>query len=148
MTLWRVQRLVRLFTLDGPVAAGIGFAGATWFERPALGVAVAGLLLSWRLMLALVWPALAWKHYRFAVREHDLLVCSGVLFKRWSSVPLNRIQHVDVRQGPVERMLGLSRLLVFTAAGMSADGSIPGLDDDTTRLLRDELWRRGGDDGV
>ena len=41
-----------------------------------------------------------------------------------------------------------SRLLVFTAAGMSADGSIPGLATDDAERLRDQLSRRGGDDGV
>jgi membrane protein YdbS with pleckstrin-like domain len=55
---------------------------------------------------------------------------------------------VDTRQGPLERVFGLSRLLVFTAAGMSADGSIPGLRTDEAERLRDLLSRRGGDDGV
>ena len=94
------------------------------------------------------WPTLEYDAFRYSVREDDLLVQSGVIFKRWSSIPLTRIQHVDTRQGPLERMLGMSRLLVFTAAGMSADGSIPGLATDTAEAMRDELSRRGGDDGV
>ena len=48
----------------------------------------------------------------------------------------------------MERIFGLSRLLVFTAAGMSADGSIPGLRTAEAERLRDLLSRRGGDDGV
>ncbi len=97
---------------------------------------------------AVFWPTLEYDAFRYSVREDDLLVQSGVIFKRWSSIPLTRIQHVDTRQGPLERMLGMSRLLVFTAAGMSADGSIPGLATDTAEAMRDELSRRGGDDGV
>ena len=48
----------------------------------------------------------------------------------------------------MERLFGISRLLVFTAAGMSADGSIPGLKTSIAEELRDQLSRRGGDDGV
>ena len=72
----------------------------------------------------------------------------GVLFRVWSSVPYTRIQHVDTRQGPIERALGLSRLLVFTASGMGADALISGLTEAEAARLRDLLSRRGGDDGV
>ncbi len=145
--LWRVQRLLRLAGVGLPVAAGLGvlLGSAT---RPLAGVVVAAALLAWQLGVALVWPRLAWEAYRYEVREHDLLVRSGVLFRRWSAIPLSRIQHVDTRQGPVERLFGLSRLLVFTASGMHADGSIPGLAAERAEALRDELSRRGGDDGV
>jgi hypothetical protein len=105
-------------------------------------------LIAMNIVFALFWPALEYNAYRYMVRDQDLLVQSGVLFRRWSSIPHNRIQHVDTRQGPLERVFGLSRLLVFTAAGMSADGSIPGLRTDEAERLRDLLSRRGGDDGV
>ena len=148
ITLWRLQRLIRLVTFSLPVAVAVGIGVWRLTEVASLAAVVAGALVAWSLVMLAAWPPLAWRHYRYAVREHDLLVQSGVLFRRWSSIPLARIQHVDTRQGPVERMLGLSRLLVYTAAGVSADGSIPGLSDADTRRLRDELARRGGDDGV
>ena len=121
VTLWRIQRGLRLVVVGIPTATAAGIG------------------------LGMVLPAAA------AVLIASVLVLSQIvlaLFKRWSSIPLNRIQHVDTRQGPLERMLGLSRLLVFTAAGMSADGSIPGLASDVAESMRDELSRRGGDDGV
>ena len=148
ITLWRLQRLARLAMVGLPTAAALGYGAFALSKSAVLAVAVGGVLVLWSLVMVVVWPPLAWRHYRYAVREHDLLVRSGVIFRRWSAIPLTRIQHVDTRQGPVERMLGLSRLLVFTAAGMSADGSIPGLGEEDTRRLRDELARRGGDDGV
>ena len=111
-------------------------------------VVVVMTLIAINVVFALFWPALEYNAYRYTVRDQDLLVQSGVLFRRWSSIPHNRIQHVDTRQGPFERVFGLSRLLVFTAAGMSADGSIPGLRTEEAERLRDLLSRRGGDDGV
>ncbi len=147
MTLWRLQRLVGLVMFGVPVAIAVG-VGVHMVAPTWLAVLAGGVVVLWRLVMALGWPALQYHHYRYSVREHDLLVQSGVLFRRWSSVPHSRIQHVDTQQGPLERWLGLARLAVFTAAGIHADSSIPGLSWEDAERLRDELSRRGGDDGV
>jgi membrane protein YdbS with pleckstrin-like domain len=147
--LWRMQRIVRLTLVSIPTLIGLGLITATANIFPtALLVVVVMTLIAINVVFALFWPALEYNAYRYTVRDQDLLVQSGVLFRRWSSIPHNRIQHVDTRQGPFERVFGLSRLLVFTAAGMSADGSIPGLRTEEAERLRDLLSRRGGDDGV
>lgn len=125
----------------------IGIAASTAMRTELVVVAVM-TLIAMNIVFTLFWPAFEYNAFRYMVREDDLLVQSGVIFRRWSSIPHNRIQHVDTRQGPIERVFGLSRLLVFTAAGMSADGSIPGLATDDAERLRDQLSRRGGDDGV
>jgi membrane protein YdbS with pleckstrin-like domain len=147
VTLWRLQSLFRLglFWLPASGAVGVFLGRATelW-----VGAALAVVLLGANALLAVVWPALEFSRFAFVVREHDLIVRQGVLFRQWSSIPHRRIQHVDTRQGPLERALGIARLQVFTAAGISADGSIPGLDESRANALRDELSRRGGDPGV
>ena len=145
--LWRLARLVRLTTFFVPVVLTAAFFGRSYLGGPATYV-VAGCLLGFQLVMAVFWPKLEHSAYQFEVRQHDLLVQSGVLFRRWSSIPLTRIQHVDTRQGPLERLMGLAQLQVYTAAGMSADGSVPGLDQVEAERLRDALSRRGTDDGV
>lgn len=145
--LWRLQRIVRLMVVGTPTLVALGFAASTVLRGELVAVLVM-TLIAINVVFALFWPALEYNAFRYMVREHDLLVQSGVMFRRWSSIPHTRIQHVDTRQGPIERMFGLSRLLVFTAAGMSADGSIPGLRTEEAERLRDLLSRRGGDDGV
>jgi membrane protein YdbS with pleckstrin-like domain len=145
--LWRLQRLIRLVIVGIPTLIGLGFAAAT-VVRVELAAVVVMTTIAMNIVFTLFWPALEYNAFRYAVREHDLLVQHGVLFKRWSSVPHSRIQHVDTRQGPLERLFGLSRLLIFTAAGSLADASIPGLRTEDAERLRDELSRRGGDDGV
>lgn len=148
VTLWRLSRLTRLMLFGLPLAAAVGFGIGTVLS-PTVGAILAGALLLWQLTMAILWPALQYRHFRYAVREHDLLVQAGVLFRRWSAIPHSRIQHVDTRQGPLERAVGLARLQLFTAAGVSADGSIPGLDADEAERLRDELSQRSAeDDGV
>ena len=145
--LWRLQGVLRLAMVWGPLAVGGGIA-LGFALSPAAGAVLAIALIAFFLVFALIWPSLEYEHFRYAVREHDLLVQRGVLFRRRSSIPHNRIQHVDTRQGPIERVFGLSSLAVYTASGISADGSIPGLSTEIAEGLRDELARLGGDDGV
>lgn len=147
VTLWRLQGLVRLGLLGLPLSLGAAVGVGMLAGRPA-GL-VAGLLLGLAFGAeALIWPVLTWRALRFALREHDLWMQEGVLFRSWSVVPYSRIQHVDTRQGPIERVLGLARLMVFTASGMGADAGISGLSEEEASRLRDLLSRRGGDDGV
>jgi len=149
VTLWRLGGLIRagvttlVFALPGALVLRLSI-DLSLLVTLGLVAAFTGLLI----VQALLWPALTWRYLGYAVREHDLLVQKGVLFRRRTSIPMGRIQHVDTHQGPLERFFGLSRLLVYTASTMSADAVIPGLEEDRADGLRDELARRGGDDGV
>jgi hypothetical protein len=147
VTLWRLQALVTILTGWAPPLAGLGWLAFFkldygWRSTIAMLAAAVALLL----VRAIVWPSLEYRCFRYALRERDLLVEQGVLWKQVICVPRDRIQHIDTRQGPIERLVGLSRLLVYTAAGLSADGSLPGLDEAEAARLRDELAQRNRDD--
>lgn len=147
--LWRVQGLIRSVIGLGPVAVGllVGLGFAVSFR---LSGALTGMLLVGSVVQALVWPSLSWRAFRYKVRADALLVSQGVLWQQTVAIPRHRIQHADLRQGPVERAWGLTTLVIYTAAGLSADGSIPGLDEDAAEQLRDVLLntRQRSDDGV
>ena len=109
----------------------------------------AGILWLFFVFVMATWmPLLAWRRYGYALREHDLLIVHGVLVRSFIAIPTDRIQHVDVRQGPLEQWLGLARLQVHTASGVGGDGSIPGLQLLVAEELRDRLVDIEGDDGV
>jgi membrane protein YdbS with pleckstrin-like domain len=147
VSLWRLQGLAQVATFWVPVATVAGF-GLGIKVSAAAGALAAVALLAINLGLALAMPPLRYARLRYGVREHDLLVEGGVFFRYSVSVPLDRIQHVDTRQGPLERFVGLAHLAVYTAAGLSADGSIPGLPIETANELRDRLAHARGGDGV
>jgi membrane protein YdbS with pleckstrin-like domain len=151
VTLWRLQGVGRGLLFWLPL-----LVGALVVLGARLGVGAAILIVAAIVTLvvgvAVTLPGYAYARFRYGVRADDLLVERGVLFRRTTSIPLDRIQHVDTRQGPLERAFGLSRVVVYTAAGLSADGSIPGLDEQSAAALRDHLARgaaaRRTDDGV
>lgn len=82
------------------------------------------------------------RSYGYAERDDDLLVRSGILFRRLVIVPYGRMQLVDVTTGPIDRMLGVTTLQLHTAAA-TTDATIPGLEEEVAAALRDRLARRG-----
>ena len=71
--------------------------------------------------------ARAHKFKGFALRRHDLTYRKGWLYKKEVTVPYKRIQHVDVKQGFIERQYDLAKLNLYTAGGNSSDLTVPGL---------------------
>jgi membrane protein YdbS with pleckstrin-like domain len=143
ISMWRVQGVIVSLLFWAPVAAGVGY----WFVMNGallLGVVLAAAIFFGKLTLSLVWPTLIWSHFSYSLRESDLTVKRGVLFRRISTIPYSRIQHVDTHQGPLEQLFGLGQLHLFTASGMSADGTIPGLDFELAEKLRDVLADKAG----
>lgn len=76
------------------------------------------------------------KHKAYALREHDILYKSGLIFRKIIALPFNRIQHSEINQGPIERNFDLANLNVFTAGGHNSDMSIPGLLHDDAQNIK------------
>ncbi len=84
----------------------------------------------------------------YAVREKDISYKTGLFFKTKTMIPFNRIQHSEVKQGPIERLFGISSLNIFTAGGSSSDLSIPGLTMDEANHLKQFIINRTINDGA
>ena len=80
--------------------------------------------------------------------EDALELRHGVVRRIHSAIPYFRVQHIDVAQGPVERAVGLARLVVHTASA-GTDATIPGIAaGDAEGLRRLILARTGHGDAV
>ena len=72
----------------------------------------------------------------YSLRELDLHYSSGLFFRKTVSQPITRIQHIELKRGPIERKVGLATLQVFSAGGEMHTFQIPGLPVDTAQQLR------------
>ncbi|MGV1003325.1 MAG: PH domain-containing protein [Candidatus Nanopelagicales bacterium] len=107
-------------------------------------------LLGWLLLAVwvVVWVWLWWligrrvRSFGYAERTDDLLVTSGIMFRRLTIVPYGRMQLVDIQAGPIDRMLGVASVALHTAAA-TTDAQIPGLPPAEAAGLRDRLAALG-----
>jgi len=118
---WLLERfaLGRLSVDLGPVAV------------PALAALVA--------VLGLVHALVRYRVWRFELQADALYLERGVFTRVETAVPYVRVQHVDTHRGPIERLVGLSSVVVYTAGERGADVTIPGLAPERARRLRDRL---------
>jgi membrane protein YdbS with pleckstrin-like domain len=78
----------------------------------------------------------------YALREHDLAYRSGLVWRKVVVLPFNRIQHVEVSTGPLQRRFGLATLKCFTAGGGTVDLKIEGLLRGEAEKLRKHILNR------
>lgn len=90
-------------------------------------------------MLSCIYQWFGAKAKFYAVREHDISFFSGIVFRYVSTQPTNRIQHVEVSQGPIERFANLAKLHVYSAGSAMQTCVIPGLEKDKANQLRQYL---------
>ncbi|MFB6072806.1 MAG: PH domain-containing protein [Halobacterium sp.] len=150
----RVLWLVRVYAFAAVVAAAVWFAAANVDRVEFPPLFAAGLAFGVVAVLGGAHTALRYRAWRFEVREDTLYIERGVLVSVRTVVPYVRVQHVDARRGPLQRVLGLSSVVVYTAGSRGADVSIPGLaaeraDDvqETLRRLAIESEPESGDAG-
>jgi membrane protein YdbS with pleckstrin-like domain len=65
----------------------------------------------------------------------------GRVFFRETRVPASRVQHLDLKHGPLERRWKLATLIIHTAGSKMSAVSVSGLDQDDAEHLRDRLSR-------
>lgn len=137
----RVILLWLLYWLPVPVIVSGSAFGAIFLPHHYQSLAVWSLLGT-ALFLAVVGTIYVFPHYRiwaFQVLDDAVFLKRGVVFRERTYVPHVRIQHIDTQRGPLERVLGLSRLVVFTAGTRGSDVTIPGLSTERARELQQTL---------
>ena len=72
----------------------------------------------------------------------ELQVRHGVWTRIQTFVPLDRVQHIDISQGPLERSFAVCRLVLHTAGTMHSLVVLPGLARATAERMRDEIRAR------
>jgi len=151
------QVLKLWFVSAGIWAAVVLIIGAVaeffiWFNRsgpsPAtipLGVITAAAVVLLGGVPLLLVP-LSYRKWSYAIRAKDVLIESGVIWRVRRSIPRLRVQHVDIKSGPLDRWMGVVQVDLHTAGSLGAVASIPGLAPAAAEELREALVGAGGED--
>jgi membrane protein YdbS with pleckstrin-like domain len=126
------------------LAAGLGFAGFLSASVLDLGMAVPAVLAGLMAGAALGLLTGAWRYrrIRWLLDEDGFAVARGRWWRRETRVPATRVQHLDLKHGPLERRWRLATLVVHTAGSKFGAVSLPGLDADDAEALRARLSRQ------
>jgi len=102
------------------IAIWIGFSFIAVLSETTSGAWGIGLVILFGVLIfAFIWAKLTYHFYRYELTEEGFRKELGVIFKKYVTIPYDRIQNVDIYRGILARILGLSDLNIQTA-GMSA----------------------------
>jgi hypothetical protein len=139
LTLLRIRfALAALILLAGLVWGDIELARRDWLPGGvAAGTGAVLLLLG-------VWllPRRRYGAWGFVQGEDELTVKHGLMVRKLTVVPFGRVQHTDVTQGPLQRMLGLATLVLNTAGTLGSSVKLPGLLHADAEAMRDHVRRQ------
>lgn len=147
----RLSPLVRLLWLVGSTIGAAVFAAFVGFAAfvarlldaglPATPEAITVGAFALVAALGVVRSVLRYRSWAYVVREESLFLRRGVFTHVQTVVPYVRVQHIDTRRSALERLFGLSSLVVYTAGSRGADVQIPGLTPDRATALQSRLKR-------
>jgi len=137
-----LQSRVRLrWGIVASVLAAVLGVGVAALDRFVLGVspwlAVAAVAVLFPLVVLYV-QAL-YRSWGYEFQDDALELRRGVFTKVDTAVPYVRVQHVDTQRRPLDRLLGLGSVVVYTAGSRGADVRIPGLEPDRAEAVRNRL---------
>lgn len=78
-------------------------------------------------LILLIAFGIGFSRRKYVLRDKDVTYKSGVLFKKTTTVPFSRIQHVELDEAPISRIFNLASISVFTAGDSSDDLVIKGI---------------------
>lgn len=129
---WGLLALLVALVTGGLLSAAALF----WLQQsPLIGGIGGGIVL----LVAVGYVLALYRRWRYELDDDALELERGVLTHVDTAVPYVRIQHVDTRRDPLDRTLGLASVVMYTAGSRGADVTVPGLQPERARELRNRL---------
>lgn len=83
---------------------------------------------------------LRWYYFTFMISDKEIIIKSGILAKKQRTIPIERVQNLNVKQDLIQRILGIARLQIETAGDTSAEGVLEFVKlkdaDEINRIIR------------
>ena len=127
--------IASLFPLVAALVADMGPLRVTAVQPGLVPTVVAALMMIGLLVL----PARRYRAWGYHEGEDELHIRRGLLVRVRTIVPFGRVQHIDVAQGPVERLFGVATLILHTAGTRGSAVALPGLGPDEAEAMRDRI---------
>lgn len=138
-------RLMRIHALIAAFVLAIPAIVAEAVLPPLAGLPhgiVAAPVVLLLVYLVLISPGRQYRAWGYEMDADELRIRYGVWIRTHVTVPLGRVQHIDLSQGPIQRSLGLSSLIVHTAGTQHSRVELPGLAHADAERMRDEIRAR------
>lgn len=141
ITSWRIGRTISfavLFVVCAALWVGSGFFPEVADYKRMIG-AILLLVLVYKLIGIFLYPLIEYRQWGYYITEDKVDIRHGIFFVTNTVVPIIRIQHITISQGPINRKLGLYGVELSLA---SDDFKIEGLRKEVAGEIAENLKNR------
>lgn len=139
--MWRVGRIFGLAIML--VAYGFGiyifyrtFSEAHLMDLLPLAAISMALPIILQILNLLIYPPVEYRQWAYMITADRIEIKKGIFFHSTKIVPISRIQHVTVSEGPLARFYKLASVTINTAGGSM---KIEGLAKETAEAICENL---------
>ena len=136
--MWRVSNAIQSVTLLAiVVVCRFAFVRMEFFDfgRIYIDILIA-LLVGWLILEVFFFPKIKYARNGYAISTDRVLIKNGIFLFKISNIPVVRIQHVSLSQGPISRLYKLAKVTIHTASGSF---TIEGLDFEVANEISEHL---------
>lgn len=76
-----------------------------------------GLVALEAILTIIIMPAIEYRQWRYFIGEDRIEIIHGIFFTKRTLIPINRIQHLKIEQGILQKRFDLATVEIYTAGG-------------------------------
>lgn len=92
------------------------------FDSAQAGLILFGAYILVNLIITEIYTRMSYNRWKYKFNPNELKIEHGIIWKKYSSIPYERVQNVEIKRGLLARMLGYSTLEIETAGRSSGWG--------------------------
>ena len=142
---WRMVRLIGILIIEAIMITAMAILSRQLFFEPYMFYLYIfiGIISAYLLVTLFLYPAIKYRQWGYIISDDRVEIKHGIFFVKNTVIPIVRIQHITISQGPINRKLGISIINIHTASGQF---SIEGIsNEDATSMaesLKSKLYTR------
>jgi membrane protein YdbS with pleckstrin-like domain len=98
-----------------------------------IGIAIIIILM---LLNTILYPSIEYKQWRYLINKDKIEFSEGIYWIKKVTIPIVRVQHIKIKQGPLNRKFKLADIQIYTAGG---NYTIPNIELDKAEEISDFL---------
>lgn len=120
---WFISRLIALIIISGILITSRIVLKNKLASHSFIANIVVGVIVLLLIINTFIHPSIEYKQWKYIITEDRIEFIHGIYFLTTTIVPIVRIQHVKISQGPINRIFNLADIEIHTAGGVH---EIPG----------------------
>ena len=137
-----IGNMLRIFFVVRRAQAGEALNVGFSFVPLIVGVIIA-------IIISEIYSRMAYNRWFYEFTPTNLKIEKGIIWKKYSNIPYERVQNVDIHRGIIARMSGFSSVAIQTAGlsysrrgGAGAEGAIPAVTPAAAEKIREFLMKK------